>query len=323
MATTPETNAQDQEAFASAFNSTESKKPEMTEDEAFGMAADDAPDSPEGYEAPQEDVPVEGVDAVPAEAAAEPVAEAPGDAMPEESMSAQDIQRQKSWEGRLKAREAELKAREEALTQKATPTAADPAEAGEDPAEEAGESTQAEAIEDAVEKVQSGELTVDQAMKTLGQDFGPDFVKMLGFLIEAKATEIAGKTADEKVGAVSSRMDGIVNEIVGDKERAHFEGIVDAHPDFAEVAASAEFRDYVENLPASEKEAAMATIETGSARAIVKLLSSYKGSANKDGEPDEVDSKSMDAAEGVRSGGIKIPEKPGISEDYSEAWDTF
>ena len=179
----------------------------------------------------------------------------------------------------------------------------------------------AEAIEEAVAKVESGELTFDQAMKTLSNDFGDDFTKMLGVLIEAKASEIAGKTADERVSKVSQQMDGLVGELVDDKARAHFESISDAHPDFMDVAGSPEFKEFVAAMDETQRAAAEQTIATGSARSINKLLSAYKSAGAK---PEPMDDESMDAAEGVRSsGGLKIPNKPEASEDYEAAWSQF
>ena len=232
------------------------------------------------------------------------------DGATDEPTDPKDIQRQKSWEGRLKAREAELKAREDALKS--------PSEPGETQAQESTEPAVTEAVEEAAAAVESGQMTVDQAMAALANDFGDDFTKMLGVLIETKASEIAGKTADERMGQVKGEMDGLVNELVQDKAKSHYESISDAHPDFMDVAASPEFRSYVEGLDETQQAQAMKVIESGSARQIVKLLGDYKSTLNKvDQEP------AMDAAEGVRSKGMKIPEKPAQSDDYAEAWSQF
>lgn len=328
MATTPEDSKQDQDDFAAAFAGDEPAKTEMSEDEAFGLA-DPVEDEPEMIEV-EDETAAEAEDAGDAQGAAgssdmpgtdpaiviaiEPGAEDNAGA-DDEPTDPKELQRQKSWEGRLKAREAELKAREEALSQGA------PAEMSMEPGEPA-DTPVAEAVEEAAEKVESGELTVDQAMATLANDFGPEFTRMLGVLIEAKAGEIAGKTADERVSKVSSQIDGLVGEIVDDKARNHFESISEAHPDFMDVAESPEFKEYVDAMDETKRAAAMQTIDSGSARNIIKLLGAYKESKTSD-SVDPVKESSMDAAEGVRSGGLKLPVKPSISEDYAEAWDKF
>jgi len=310
---TPESVQQDQEDFAAAFAGDEPQKQEMSEDETFGLTEEPAEEQVEEPAADAEaGTEVEGDMGAPAVVVAiEPVAEEEGPTDPKE------IQRQKSWEGRLKAREAELKAREDALKQ----SPAEMSEPGETPAKEAAEPGVTEAVEEAVAAVESGELTIDQAMKTLANDFGEDFTKMLGVLIESKAAEIAGKAADERFGKVKGEMDGLVNEIVSDKAKSHYESIADAHPDFMDVAASPEFKGWVDGLDETQKAQAMQTIENGSARQIVKLLNGYKQANTKVDPPAE--DPAMDAAEGVRSKGLKIPEKPAQSDDYAAAWDNF
>lgn len=318
MATT-EQALEESQAFADAFASDEGRAPEQTEDEAFGLS------EPEVTEDMVEAMPEEAEEAT--EEVADPMATADAETAPAEEavdvavvvtpesdegpMDPKDVQRQKSWEGRLKAKEAELKAREEALK---SPMAAE--EAAESPM--AAEVPSAEAAEAVAEAVESGELTVEQAMATLGNDFGPEFTKMMSVLIKSQAQEIAAKLADEKVGAVRGELDGVVKELVGDKERSHYEMISEAHPDFIEVAGSPEFKAYIDSLPGSEQEMAQKTIASGTARQINKLLTGFKTS--KTAEPED---EAMDDAVGVRSGGLKIPEKPKMADSYEEAWAQF
>ena len=322
MAMTDEQAQNESQAFADAFASDEGRMPEPTEDEAFGIAPEEAPAEEEVNEADQE---------LPAEEVVEPAAD-PTDTEAAESQPAsedmsetsvvleaegdeptdpKDLQRQKSWEGRLKAKEAELKAREEALK---GPMAAE--EAAESPM--AAEAPSAEAAEAVAEAVESGELTVEQAMATLGNDFGPEFTKMMGVLIKSQAQEIAAQMADERVGAVRGELDGVVKELVSDKERSHYEMISDAHPDFIEVAGSPEFKAFIDGLPGTEQQRAQQVISGGTARQINKLLSTFKTA--KTAEPD---SQAMDDAEGVRSTALTIPEKPRQSTSYEDAWDEF
>ena len=69
----------------------------------------------------------------------------------------------------------------------------------------------------------------------------------------------------------------------------------------------------------------MQLINIGSAKQINALLSAYKATMTDD-EPaaqEAPDNTAMDAAEGVRSGGIKIPERPAKADDYEAAWAEF
>jgi hypothetical protein len=323
---------QEQDDFANAFGE-DVQRSEMSEDEAFGLTPEapaedlETPDEDEAEmaeelaaaeSAPNDPAPAETGDAGPVEETAvvvEPGAEDAGDV---EVMSPEDIQREKSWMGRLKAKEAELKAREEALK------GAAPAETA---AQENAETPATEAMEDAMEKVESGELTFEQAMQTLESDFGPDFPKMLTLIAKHVGTQVS----DERVGSVRSELDDVVNELRTEKEKTHYETISEAHPDFMEVGASPEFRAYVEGLPGSEQEAAMQVINSGTAKQINKLLSDYKAKGQVTTEADleqpaaaaPIDESALDAAEGVRSAGLKIPEKPAQADDYEAAWESF
>lgn len=311
MATTQDELDKGQEDFSAAFAEAEAERPEMTEDEAFGLGpeepTEDGTSGAQGGEAPAVAVVIE------------PAADQPDDAAPaEEVIDPKDEQRQKSWEGRLKAREAELKAREDALKamEAGEPVSDEPA------ADESAEPAVAEALEDAAEKVESGELTVAQALKTLSADFGEDFTRMLGVLIDAKAAESAGKLVDEKVGKVSQTLDDVLSTIVDDKARAHFEAIAEKHPDFMELSDGDELKSYLAGLDETERARVETVIERGSAKEIIKLLDAVKAAA----EPEDVDpaqQEVMDAAEGVRSRGMKLPEKPAAATDYESAWDDF
>lgn len=325
---TPEQAQMQSDEFAAGYAEDQPKTPEQTDDEAFGLgpvateapaateAATDMPVDPAAEMAAEVVEPAADVQSEPV-MATEPPAEPTEPAAP--ALSPEE-QRMKSWEGRLKAREAELKAREEAMK-------AGPSEPGETMAEEVAEPAATEKIEDVVEQVQSGDLTVEQAMKVLASDFGEDFTKMLDVMITSKASEIAGRTADEKVSGMNGKFDSLVNELVEDKKAEHFGSIEEAHPDFLDIAQSEAFRNWVDAMPATDKEAATNTITGGRARDIIKLLSGYKKSIEApaaDTATDTPDEAAMDAAEGVRGKtALKLPEKPKQSSGYEEAWDEF
>ena len=330
MAFTQENSDQEQQDFNAAFNGDEPVRTEASEDEAFGLTPEVAESSADEPSESEQEITAEASGEAAAEAGEPAVAIVIAPEAADEPTDPKDLQRQKSWEGRLKAKEAELRAREEALKKDPESTgeigeSTDPdegAEPGDTDAQEAGEPEVTEAVEEAAAKVESGELTVDQAIQTLSADFGEDFTKMLGVLIKASASEIANKAADDKVGSVTQKMDGIVSEIVDDKARKHFEAISDAHEDFMDVANSPEFKGFIDNMDETKKAAAMQTIEAGSSRQIIKLLDSYKATHKADAPAAEPD-PALDAAEGVRSSGLKLPEKPTPSQDYENAWDEF
>lgn len=303
--------AKDQDNFEALFNEGAAlEEGEVTEDMAAGLDLEGALE--------EEHTPADAAPAAhqePAshaneqESAADEAMESPADEsleqVPAENGSAElekERQRLKSWEGRLKALDAQLKAREQAG--EAIPAAR-------------AESPEVQAATAAMET-----QPIDEVMATLAEDFGDEFVSALTQVIEARAAEIASKVADEKVGAVSGTVDQLISSLTDDKARNHFETIADAHPDFMEVAQSPEFKQWVESL-GDKAEQAKAVIEGGSSRQVVKLLDEFKA-ASQAGQDAMKDDAAMMAAQSVRGrGGMRLPEKPQVADDYEAAWNSF
>lgn len=269
-----------------------------------------------------------------AEAAAdmEPVVAVEDEAAPKSVDMDKEIQRLKSWEGRLKAMEAKLKAAGADTPEEQTEAVAEAIEQAADTTDTPADEEKVEQIADQVEE---GSISPEQAMKQLAEDFGDDFVRMIEAIATAKAREAGGQAAADKVGELKGTVDEIIGDIVDSKAKAHFERIAEAHPDFSEIGESEEFKTYIESLPDDQKGPALETIAGGSAKSIIKLIDGFKA-ANKaggDATPelteakesivDEVSDDMLDAAEGVRSSGMKLPEQPQKSDDYAAAWDQF
>ncbi len=263
--------------YQDAFNEEMTAKPEISEEEAFGLM----PEEVNAAETPAGDV------ASVAVVSPEPEKSAPiaAEAMPEE-ISSEDMQRQKSWEGRLKKREAELKAREDALLSAA------PAEKTTPAIDEAG---------------------LQEAMDKLTEDFGEDFVGMITTIATGIAMKIAAETAGAKVSEIGANIKMLIGEIGDMSERAHFEKIYDAHPDFADVADDPEFQAWTDADPGRAQ-----VVENGSARSVIALLTEWKD------KNAPVEEGGDDDTEAVRSGGLKLPEPgPGLNKDYADAWKEF
>jgi hypothetical protein len=370
MALSPEQIAEDEGAYASAFDEEMQAGAEPTEDEAFGIApemdpeaqaegadpaqpavdeaqaaddvaagATDDPTNTEGEQAPAE------VDEVPVRAEGDDAADmAPDKAVavvltPEEAEK--ERQRLRSWEGRLKKLEEELKARADAGAAgkpesngpavDGTNTESTTANAIEKVAEQTPNAELADAAGQVADQVASGEITPEQAMRQLSEDFGEDFVKLIEAVARASAGERVGAVKGE-IGAIKGELGRAVEDIVADikdsKARAHFGQIAAAHPDFREVGKSAEFKAFIDGMPPEQKAEAMRVAKSGSAQEIVKLLSTFKESGKDDGEPnptpDPVVDEQAAAAEGVRSSGMKLPDQPKPAADsYEDAWKEF
>ena len=325
MATTKQSMEEDGKSFGDSFNEETAAPVEQTEDEAFGLnlpAADDAAAEGDG-ETDGSAVEVEsGSEAIPEElpaeppadevAAAEAQAEAGQDDMPEMTQS------EKSWEGRLRAREVELKALAEHLDQRKNrpgPEEIGAHEGYEVPADAADLSAaQEEAAESpAEESAEGADGEAEEAMRQLSEDFGPEFVKMICAIAMKKAHEAAGQRCDELGGTVKE----VIADIENSRARRHFEEIYDAFPDFAEINESEPFNAFVDSMPADAQADVERVRASGSAKEIIRLLSTFKSQAQSGG-----DDEGLDAAEGVRSTGIRLPSQPAAgADDFAAAWD--
>lgn len=181
---------------------------------------------------------------------------------------------EKSWNGRLTAREKELKARADELDARAA-------------------------------EIDSQKLpTYDEAVSQLSEDFGEDFVKLIQVVAAG-----AGKDGMESNAAeLREKIDSITEGVRAGFGQVHSEMISSAHEDFEDIAASEEFKAYIDALPDDEKAAAMQVIEEGSPRQVVKLLNAFKKTLSTEGNDDtKYDAAALDAAAGVRSAGGRAP----------------
>lgn len=292
---TQKQDEQDGKEFEDAFNAPEAEVTAQTEDEAFGITPEVTDDVPGEGEPATTSIDLDAEEA--SETPAEEIAEGPaGEA---EEVTAEDppmTQNDKTWEGRLRKREEEINAREQALKEK---------ESGG--GDEVGD--KADAIEEAAG------MSPDEAMSKLAEDFGPEFVEMIKVIASGIAETAAAKVATETVGTVDRDVKDIIAHLQDAGQKAHFKEIAKAHPDFMDVAASPEFKAWSDARPDENKASEMEILEKGSADQVIKLLDEYKASAGQDEDNGE------DAAEGVRSGGIMLPETPQAgSDDYEAAW---
>lgn len=260
----------DNQDFGDAYNEELPKQAAQTDDDAFGLT-------------------------IPAPSEEDEYPQSPEDAIEAEPGEYTEMASPSEHELKLKAWEHQLMMREQALNGKQGGEQELNGEREELSAEEAGESGSEE----------SGE----QALKTLADDFGDDFARLISLVIDAKI----GKSQ----ASLSQSVDEIINDIVDTKTRNHFEAIAAKHPDFTDIDKSPEFAKYLASMPPEATQVA----QSGSAREICDLLDAYKASMG-NAKP-KVKPPNIDAAEGVRSSGIRLPTQPGANGDYAAAWDEF
>ena len=325
MATTQKNVDQGNADYAAAFN-----EPEGGEVPG-GMTPTE---QPEAQPEPEEQgAPAPAQPEPPAAAAVNP-ADADGqNTSPEASVDgpgmdmAKEMQRMKSWEGRLKKMEADLKKGKSTVE---TP-AQEALEQVSEEAEDEGNEQLSEAAEELSEKVESGEMSPEEAINALTEDFGEPFVKMIEIIARKIAGEAGSKSASDAMGSLSQKTQDIIDHIQSKDERAHFKSIAAAHPDFREIADSEGFKAWLAEDPKREE---VAGAGGGDADAVVKLIQDYKASTGAtdtqttDGDPSDADDSAsnddLDAAEGVSStGGLKLPDEPANANDYESSWSEF
>ena len=249
-----------------------------------------------------------------AQAGAEAQAEQPAaEAAPTQAVDLdKEVQRLKSWEGRLKAREAQLKEREDAQH--------------DSPAGEVNEEQAAQALTDAAQQVAQG-APLDEALQAIGNDFGEDFAQALSKLVLTQVNnavqEYMGGQVEQRFARVSDDVSAIVEAIRNDKQREHFELIAEQHPDFLEVGQSEDFQRWVDGKGQEAKD----IVNAGSARQVCALLHEFKkGQQQGDPEQPATPDAQPDAGAGAvavvgRAAGLRLPAKPAASDDYLSAWE--
>lgn len=232
-----------------------------------------------------------------AEAAAE------GETVGEEQagqLSPEDLQRQKSWEGRLRKREEELAAREAALG--------------------SGNGEAQQAADDA---------EIAEIRQRLTEDFGDEFVGMISKLAAHEARKLAAEDIDSKLNPIQQTIAQAIQDVHAAFESMHFGAIADAHENFQDIINSPEFGAYINGLSGDEQEAAQAVLEGGTPKQVIGLLNAYKDSLEQKAEqvgPDSSVDDALDAAEGVRgSSPVQLPGRVpvGDEDEYRAAWDAM
>lgn len=217
-----------------------------------------------------------------------------------EQLSPEDLQRQKSWEGRLRKREEELAAREAALG--------------------SGNGDAQSAADDA---------EIAEIRQRLTEDFGDEFVGMISKLAAHEARKLAAEDFDSKLNPIQQTIAQAIQDVHAAFESMHFGAIADAHENFQDIINSPEFGAYINGLSGDEQEAAQAVLEGGTPKQVIGLLNAYKESLEQKAEQVDSDTSvddALDAAEGVRgSSPVQLPGRVpvGDEDEYRAAWDAM
>lgn len=218
-----------------------------------------------------------------------------------EPQTPEEIQKQKSWEGRLKKREADIAAREAAIK--------------DSPAQ------QAVASNDLPEDIQA---IKDEMAADFGEDYLSKFVRIIEWTVQdnAKSIHSAMKAGfDSLGGAINAALQGM-----------HECAILEAHPDMDDIVSSEGFTKWIDAQDEDKKSTAIAVMQHGMWPQIITLLNRYKqetaSAASATAGTPEPEQKEEDPLASAfaeeappQSVALNIPNKPAdIKDDFEAAW---
>ncbi len=322
---TKESVLEDNKQYEDAFNEEVLPPAELSEDEAFGLNL--PPADGEGQSASETDgapIATQAGEAIEPGAADMAGGEVPpgGEMAPEGPGAMPPMsQAERSWEGRLRKREEELRAIAGELQAREAQLMAAQEQLG---AQARGQGPEVPAAADgggvAAAVVADGQMDAATAAKQLSEEFGEDFVSM----INAIATNAAAKTTGTTVQAIGDTVSNIIADIKDGRQQRHFKEIYRAHPDAFEIAESAEFQAWIDALPPNRQADVAQVIAEGDSDDINALLAEYKQSIGGEDSGKDVPEAEIDAAEGVRSTGLRLPVEPAAGkDDYEASWGEF
>ena len=163
----------------------------------------------------------------------------------------EQLQRTRSWEGRIKKTEQEKALIEEKLKE----------------------------VTDKVNQdtsISLEELLEDPDIKGFAEEMGADFIKPLFLLMKKVAT----KTASDTVKPIAEGdVRQIKEKLTADEEGKvieHYSKIYDAHPDALQLLESGEVNEYVDTLPHKEALEKKRILANGSTQEVIDVLTEFK-----------------------------------------------
>lgn len=165
-----------------------------------------------------------------------------------DQQSEADIQREKSWEGRLRARELKLTQGEADLAAKQS-AAPEDGDTGDDDDQEGEEADTSKMSPEELEAFEKEYPDVQQYMDT-----------------RIKQTE---KKVDDAVAP-------LVKNSEDDALKVHFQTLEGAHADFQDVAGSEDMQFFIDEAPAYARDGMRRVLAEGTALECIELLDDYK-----------------------------------------------
>jgi hypothetical protein len=164
----------------------------------------------------------------------------------------QELQRTKSWDGRLSAKDRELATlKQELATAKAKEA----------------------------EQKEADDPTTDEAIEAFLKEF-PELAAPIQKMIE-KATKTRSKELVTDIeGRIENRLKPIAQTVQEGSVEKHLKAIRSAHSDFDDIVKSGTLQTWINEQPAYMQSALQAVYDAGTTQDVIDLLSQYKTAAS-------------------------------------------
>lgn len=223
-----------------------------------------------------------------------------------EDLYKKEVQRSKSWEGRINAAEKrakELEGKVKELEKPSQPSLTPPVK------------------ENLVD-------VTDPLIKGFIDEMGEDFIKPLNAYMK--------KLIKEHIDPVLNQLKPVVDKVPviekelsdekANKETVHYQTILDAHKDTPELVKEGKLKTYVESLPYTEAIRCQKIMESGSAKEVIELIDAYKkslegGDNGKEKPPSKVKSEQVIEATAVKGGSFNVPKGKPDANDFNGAFE--
>lgn len=287
----------------------ENTKTELTPEDEFDQAFDEITKADQvpadnlqgGNEVPPESgVPGETNNTTVTESVVEPV---PAQGIDYQNLYEKELQRTKSWEGRIRAANQRAEEAEQKLIKELQARPA-PAKEPVIPPSAADESV----------------LADDDELKEFFEEY-PELVSPFNKLVDRKGEKIARRIVQEELQKITPKIDVLETKYKEDVDNKHFKVIAEAHPDWETYVENGELTNWIEAQPALVQKELNRVMTAGSTREAIELLTMFKSNKSQKNTNTTTPNKKADdlAAVPASTGGPPIATPN--SADYDAAWE--
>ena len=131
-------------------------------------------------------------------------------------------------------------------------------------------------------------------------------------IAKSAAESVAGETVSSGTAEAVAALKDLQERFESADQGEHFDYITDHHPDYMDIAGSDEFKSWIGDKPDMQECCA-----SGTKRAVVKMLNSFKEAGN-EADKDE----GLDDLVVVQQSGLVIPDKQRKA-GFEDAWNEF